>query len=227
MRNRFRPLPLSCTGLLAAALLVAGCAAAPAEDEAPDLARISEEQLGLTPFISTREIMTHIVDPTVDVIFNAVAFDVLEDGTTLEIEPETPEDWLAVRQAALTIAESMNLLKMPRAVAPADQNFAMNPGELPPAEVEARIAASRDVFNQYADALAAEALRVVDIVQVQDVDALFDAGGAIDVACENCHLDFWYPGDRNAVELFNESETFQLEPGAEAPPTPPAATPRE
>jgi hypothetical protein len=32
---------------------------------------------------------------------------------------------------------------------------------------------------------------------------------------------------RNAVERFNESETFQLEPGAEAPPTPPASTPTQ
>jgi hypothetical protein len=67
----------------------------------------------------------------------------------------------------------------------------------------------------------------VDIVQARDVDALFDAGSRIDAACENCHLPFWYPGDRNAVERFNESETFQLEPGAEAPPTPPASTPTQ
>lgn len=228
MRNRPTSTLRSAGLLVATGALLAACAAPPAEEETPvDLAQVSEQQLGLTPFLSMREIMTHIVDPTVDVIFNAVAFDMLENGETVEIMPETAEDWLAVQQAAYTVAESMNLMKMPRSVAPPDQNFAMNPGELPPLDVEANIAADRALFNSYADALAAEALRVIDIVQARDTDALFDAGSAIDAACENCHLDFWYPGDANAVELFNESEVFQLEPGAEPPPTLPAATPRD
>jgi hypothetical protein len=214
--------------LLAALALLAGCAAPPAEEAAPvDLAQISEGQLGLTPFITMREIMRYIVDPTVDVIFNAVAYDTLEDGQLMEIVPETDEDWFAIEAAAYTVAEGMNLMKMPRAVAPGDQNLAPNPGELPPAEVEANIAAQRLIFNAYADALAAEALRVVEIAQARDIDALFEAGSAIDAACENCHLPFWYPGDRNAVERFNTSETFQAAPGSEIPATPPASTPIE
>ncbi len=207
--------------VLASAGLLVGCTATePVATEEMDPATISEEQLGLTPLISMREVMTYIVDPIVDVVFNAVAYDVVETGL-VEIVPETPEDWLAIRQAALTLAESMNLMKMPRPVAPADQFYALNPGELPPAELQVDIAARRDLFNQYADALAAEAMRVVELVDARDVDGVFVAGGAIDAACENCHLDFWYPGDREAVEQFNESEVFQIEPGA-APPVAPA-----
>ena len=72
------------------------------------------------------------------------------------------------------------------------------------------IAARRDLFKRYADELAAEAMRIVDIVDARDVDSLFESGSAIDVACENYHLDFWYPGDREAVEEFNDSEVFTV-----------------
>jgi hypothetical protein len=160
-----------------------------------------------------------------DGVAGAVCDDLL---CVVEIGGEDDAEGLdLIEGAAYTVAEAMNLLKMPRAVAPADQNFSLNAGELPPAQVAANIAAQRLIYNAYADALAAEVLRVVDIVQARDVDALFDAGSRIDAACENCHLPFWYPGDCNAVERFNESETFQLEPGAEAPPTPPASTPTQ
>ena len=210
----FRPLTLTFAALLLGIGVFLGCSAAAPSDEEPDLAQVAEEQLGLTPLISMRELMTYIIDPMSDWVFNAVGYDVLPEGI-VETVPETPEDWLQVRQGALILAEGMNLLKMPRPVAPADQFYALNPGELAPAELEVSITASRDLFNQYADALAAEAMRVVELVDARDVDALFDAGSAIDVACENCHLEFWYPGDREAVEEFNDSEVFTVEPAPE------------
>ena len=40
----------------------------------------------------------------------------------------------------------------------------------------------------------------MEIVKAKDSDALFQAGSAIDKVCENCHLEYWYPGDRKAVE---------------------------
>lgn len=207
MCDRLRPLTPRFAVLLVGTGLLLGCTAAAPPEEEPDLAQIAEEQLGLTPLISMRELMTYIIDPMSDWVFDAVGYDVLPEGT-VETVPETPEDWLQVRRGALILAEGMNLMKMPRPVAPADQNYALNQGELAPAELEVSIAASRDLFNQYADALAKEAMRIVEIVDSRDVDALFAAGSAIDVACENCHLEFWYPGDREAVERFNASEVF-------------------
>ena len=34
----------------------------------------------------------------------------------------------------------------------------------------------------------------------KDPEALINAGGVMDMACENCHLEYWYPGDAAAVE---------------------------
>ena len=44
-----------------------------------------------------------------------------------------------------------------------------------------------------------EALRVMDIVKAKNADALFEAGSRLDRVCENCHLEYWYPGDKAAV----------------------------
>ena len=35
--------------------------------------------------------------------------------------------------------------------------------------------------------------------QDKNKEALFEAAGSIDKACENCHLEYWYPGDKKAV----------------------------
>jgi hypothetical protein len=44
------------------------------------------------------------------------------------------------------------------------------------------------------------ALEVLEIADKRDTKALFEASADIDMACENCHLEYWYPGDRKAVE---------------------------
>jgi hypothetical protein len=119
MRERFTPLTSTFAALLLVTGVLLGCAApAPPEDEEPDLARIVEEQLGLAPLISIREVMTYIIDPMSDWVFNAVGYDVFPEGI-VETVPETAEDWLQVRQGALVLAEGMNLMKIPRPVAPA------------------------------------------------------------------------------------------------------------
>jgi hypothetical protein len=44
-----------------------------------------------------------------------------------------------------------------------------------------------------------QAIKVMEIVKAKDADKLFAAGSDIDKACENCHLEYWYPGDKKAV----------------------------
>jgi len=49
-------------------------------------------------------------------------------------------------------------------------------------------------------ALRNVALSVMDIADKRDVNGLFEIGETLDKACESCHLEYWYPGDRKAVE---------------------------
>ena len=158
-------------------------------------------QPDLKPIVSVKELMENIIDPIADYVFDAVGTDVTAKGV-VETKPVTDEDWAKVRQGAVTLAEGTNLLKMPRRVAPpGDKNNSggKDATELSPEQIQAKIDQDRGLWNRYADELRDEALKVLNIVRTKNVDALFDAGSRIDKACENCHLEYWYTGDKQAV----------------------------
>lgn len=154
--------------------------------------------------VSVRELMQTIIDPLADNIFDAVATDVTEKGL-VERKPVTDEDWAKVMQGAVALAEGTNLLKLhPRLAAPADYQFdpkERGPGapELAPAEIQKKIEANPALWDKHADELRDEAMKVMAIIKAKDSDKLFAAGSDIDKACENCHLEYWYPGDKKAV----------------------------
>lgn len=166
----------------------------------------------LTPVLSVKELMQHIVDPQADLAFDAVSVDVGPQGV-VETAPKTDEDWTRIERGMWVLAEASNLLKMPRKMAP-DGEGNPEPGgpELTPAQIEAKVAASPVLWNSHADQLRAEALKIVDIVKARDAQKLFDAGSALDRACEGCHLEFWYPGDREAVLKDRESRAYVVPP---------------
>ncbi len=162
------------------------------------------DQATFTPVLSIRELMTHVIDPTADLIFDAAVVDVSSSGTTTTA-PISDEDWLKVERGILLLAESSNLLKMPRPVAPAGaEEEPADPGqpppELPPAEIQGMIDRDRARWNQHADALRTVALASLGLVKGRDPEALFKVGGDLDNACEACHLEYWYPGDKPIVE---------------------------
>ncbi len=162
---------------------------------------------GMVAAVSVRELMQYMIDPLSDNIFDAVGSDATAKGV-VDTKPTTDEDWAKVRQGAVVLAEGSNLLKIPRKAAPAHDYVSKNPGELPPAEIDAAIDKNRGAWNAYADALRTEALKVMDIVEKRDVEGVLKAGSDIDRACESCHLAFWYPGDREAVLKDRNSKAF-------------------
>ena len=102
---------------------------------------------GLAPVGSILEIMLGVVDPTADFIFESVSVVVTAAGSK-ETQPRTEEEWLAVRNNALILAEAGNLLKMPRPVAPTqgDQGCrvrASRPDDLSPAQIEVLLKQNR------------------------------------------------------------------------------------
>jgi hypothetical protein len=180
--------------LVGSGLLLQRCTAQPAASPATT-------DSGLTPIVSVKELMENVIDPTADYVFDAVAVDISDKGT-VETRPTTDDDWLKIERGALLLAESTNLLKMRRPMAPADDlNAPSTRGapELHPAEIQAKVDKDRALWNKFADGLRDEALKSLTIAKARNSDALFQAGSDIDKACENCHLEYWYPGDREAV----------------------------
>ncbi|MEP7310872.1 MAG: hypothetical protein ABJA98_35695 [Acidobacteriota bacterium] len=167
----------------------------------------------LTAYVSIKELMQNMIDPIADNIFDAVGTDVTAKGV-VDTKPVTDDDWAKVRQGAVTLAESTNLLKMPRPVAPpGDTNKSIGPNapELSPEQIQAKIDQDRALWNRHVNQMRDDALKVLAIVKAKDVDALFQAGSDIDRACETCHLEYWYPGDKKAV-LEDERQRATITP---------------
>ena len=190
---------------LAGAIVLSGCSAKP-EATQPPAAPV------FTPVLSVKELMENIVDPQADYVFDAVGVDVGPNGA-VETKPTTDEDWTRIERGAWVLAEASNLLKMQRKMAPDDVK-PQGPGgpELAPHEIEAKVKANPQLWNSHADVLRDEALKVITIVKARDAAKLFDAGSRIDMACEGCHLDFWYPGDREAVLKDRNSKAYTSKP---------------
>lgn len=183
---------------------------------------------GPVPVVSVRELMTSMIDPLADNVFDAVAAEMTDKGL-VEHSPTTDEDWAKVMQGAVALAEGTNLLKLhPRPVVPADYTFdpkerGAGAPELAPGDIQKKIDADPALWDSHANDLRAEAIKVIDIVKNKQADKLFEAGSAIDKACENCHLEYWYPGDKKAV-LEDAAKRATPGPGTQAPaqPTQPA-----
>jgi hypothetical protein len=156
----------------------------------------------LKPVVSVKELMRDMIDPASDNVFEAVKTVVTNKGIN-EIEPRTDKDWEKIRIGAVTMAEGVYLLKIPRPFAPAgDENNSTgpNPTELSPAQIKAKLEADPVLWNAKIEALRNVGLEVLDIVKRKDVKELWDAGDNLDRACESCHLIYWYPGDKALLD---------------------------
>jgi hypothetical protein len=131
------------------------------------------------------------VDPAADYIWDAVATTVTAKGRE-EKYPRTDDEWKEVRRRAIQLMEASNLLLIPgRRVAVPDQKA--DPRiELPPDQIEALINQDRAAFVSLAHGLYDSVVPALQAIEAKDKDKLLEAGDAIDQACENCHMKYWY-----------------------------------
>src|SRR6476660_2388528 len=97
----------------------------------------------MKPVVSVKELMRDMLDPASDNIFDAVKIETTRRGT-VERVPKTDADWDKIRVGAVTIAEGVYLLKVPRPFAPpGDENNSKGPdaSELSPAQIKAKLEA--------------------------------------------------------------------------------------
>jgi hypothetical protein len=184
--------------------IVAGTAAlTPRPTSAQSPAAQAAPSGGFSPIGSILEVMLQIVDPYADAIFESVSVVITQEGEK-ETRPQTEEDWLEVRGNALILAESGNLLKIPRPVSPAKPAPGIafeppGPDDLSPAQVEQLLKRDRRAFDAFAQGLTDAALIALRAADARSVDGLYEAGDAIDQACENCHSTYWYPAADSPV----------------------------
>ena len=143
-----------------------------------------------------KDIMKSFVDPSADVVWNAVHSVVGPKGIQ-EVMPKTDEEWEETRAGAIRLVEATNLLLMPgRHVAGPGEKSEAPEAELEPEQMEVLINQDRQAWNKRVKDLhdvAAEVLRAID---KRDTDAIFEIGERIDEKCEACHTHYWYPNQK-------------------------------
>jgi hypothetical protein len=170
--------------------------------------------------VSVKELMRFTIDPIADNVFDAVTWDITKKGV-VETVPKTDEDWEKVKIGAVTLAEGIYLLKIQRPMAPPgdlNNSTGPNPPELSPAQIQAKLDADPVLWDAKIEALRNAALQVLEIADKRDAKELFQAGEDLDKACEGCHLEYWYPGDRKAVED-DERQRARIDPSAKKNPS--------
>ena len=117
------------------------------------------------PIADNKLLMQAVIDPTADEIWDAVRTIITDKGTE-EIRPRTNAEWDAVRNQAVALAESGNLLMMvPRA---------KDGGE----------------WMKRAQELVDTSERAIRAAEAKNADQLFNAGGDIYESCSNCHQKY-------------------------------------
>lgn len=144
---------------------------------------------------SIQDIMKSVVAPAANAIWKPPA--AISDPASSKAPPaEVAADWLVLRHSAVALVEAPNLLIMEgrRAAAPgAKLQDEGAEGILPNAQIQQRLETERAEFRQYARRLQTASLETLAAIDRKDADALLDAGGKVDEACEACHQHFWYP----------------------------------
>jgi len=143
--------------------------------------------------VSIEEVMRYMIDPAADAIWESVMTIVTDEGVE-EIAPETEEDWERLRGHAVTLTESTNLVLMDDRPVTAEGSVSDLPGvDLEPGQIAELLAANRSAWTQLTLGLRDSGVQVLEAIDSRDLDALLVAGDGLDLACENCHVQFWYP----------------------------------
>lgn len=117
------------------------------------------------PVADVKTLMAAVMEPSADLYWDAVGVIVDSEGEH-QIEPTTPEEWEAVRNAAYTVAESGNLLMMP--------TRARDAGEW--------MIAARQMIDA--------AQKAIHAAEARDKAGVFDTGAEMYDACTNCHSKY-------------------------------------
>ena len=177
--------------LMPALLVGVACTKAPPPAEVKAEPAVSD----LRPVASVLDIMLDVVDHNADLLWESVATISGPKGVE-ERQPRTDKEWAAVRTNALLVIEGANLLMVEgRKVAHPGQQLEEPGGatDYTPTQAQAEIDKDRPAFVAFAHALQDAAGSALTAIEKRDTNALLEAGGDLDEACESCHKRFWYP----------------------------------
>jgi hypothetical protein len=117
------------------------------------------------PVADVKQLMQAVIDPSADTLWDASGA-IVTATETIERRPRNDEEWARVRNAAVVLAESGNLLMM-----------------LPRAK-------DGDVWMKRSQELVDTGTEAWKAAEARDADRLFTVGGDVYDACSHCHEDY-------------------------------------
>ena len=143
--------------------------------------------------ITVSEVMSAIIMPASNVLWEAAYPESTPEGEVIK-GPADEAAWLKVREAAISLAASTNLLLIPDLPVKDPALITETPaGELNPAAMAALIKSQSVAWAAHASVLHATAMQALDAIDQRDLDKLYDITGGLDGPCTGCHQQFWYP----------------------------------
>jgi hypothetical protein len=141
-----------CCGLLSLLTSIAACGGGPTPPP-------------FKPLADTKLLMQAVIEPPADHIWESAGTIITASGRE-ELGPKNEEEWMALRNSAVALAESGNLLMMvPRA-------------------------ADGDEWMRLSQAMIDASAGAIKAAEARDVDQVFAAGGEIYAVCSNCHSKY-------------------------------------
>jgi hypothetical protein len=116
----------------------------------------------IVPVATVKQIMTGIVGPASNTVFNAVSTTVSEKGIE-EVAPHTDKEWTDVGDAGAALAEAGNMLML-----------------------EGR-AIDRGDWIKMSQAMIDAGRQAMKAVEAKSADGVLAAGEPLNVSCDNCH----------------------------------------
>jgi len=138
------------------------------------------------------------IEPAAAALWESVSTTTSASGID-EQQPQTQEEWYALRRHAITLIEATNLLLVDgRQVVKKGQQLedAHVPGVLPAARIQTAITQDRAGFIERAHALHDAGVQALAAIDARNPEHLLKAGGHIESACEACHQKYWYPDEK-------------------------------
>lgn len=176
----------------------------------------------MKPVVSVKELMRDLLDPLADNLFNAIS-SVETDKGVVETVPKTDEDWDKIRIGATAMVEGAYLLRVRRPFAPdGDMNNSDGPEpmELSPTQIQEKVDKDTVLWLAKIEALRNVGLQALDVVKRRNTQELWDVSNNLDEACENCHLEYWYPSQKALLDRLDRNlQDLYGKPGRSGKPT--------
>ena len=135
----------------------------------------NETQSLYRPTTSMMQTMNWILDYQADIIWGNSGWEYDADGEH-ELFPTNDAEWMELRNAAATIAETGNLLMMPGRIDGADGR-------------------GQD-WLAYSQGIVDVGRQLITAAENQDKQAIFDLGGDLYRVCVACHTAYAYPQEQ-------------------------------